>query len=242
MPEREDEIEALEAIFGEEFRSMTRENIEISVNLDDNYQIKLQCFLPEEYPSVLAEPTLEGECLTDASKAALRSQLENIAMHDAGSVIVFKWVDWLRESALDFLSRNGHLDLQRDQLDGEQSAHATDGVSNTNQPAAAVDAASPALDLDPDLNALGVPCDLPDWTREDELVQKWTSWSAFDQQDGMRCGVWGELDGDYVVFLHHRELLTDTQRRGSPYSRSGALFCDGRPSETRRIILFAVPR
>lgn len=202
MQERNDEIEALGAIFGDEFRLTNRETLEISINLDEKYQIKLSCYLPEDYPAVLAEPDLEGQCLTEVSKAALKAQLESIALHDAGSVVVFKWVDWLRDSALDFLHRNGHLDGQRNEIGTGHSAQETNMNNDLTLNNTENSATAPLLDTDTvSSNEFRASVQLLDWVRESEPFQTWNSWSAFDQQNGMRCGVWGELDGDGCGFV-----------------------------------------
>ncbi len=189
MQEREDEIEALSAIFGDEFHLVDDQNLEVSITLDAK-ELKLRCFLPENYPDASAEPNIEGSWLNDPSKAALRSQLEIIAEHDVGSVIVFKWVDWLRESSLDFLSRNELLDLQP----GPPSAGAGDITilqENTTLESNIDFSNGPPLSTTHDENALN----LPEWIQETQSFQTWASWSVFDQHNGMRCGVWGELDG-----------------------------------------------
>ena len=216
MQERNDEIEALQAIFSGEFRLEDNNLLEIQINLDIGREVKLRCHLPEEYPSVPAIPMIEAQWLTDSAREALHSQLENIALHDIGSVIVFKWVDWLRESSLDFLARSGHLEIQTTELQSED----------------VVEAPSGEMAQDTALN-------LPDWAREP--VESLSSWSVFDQQCGMRCGVWGELDGNLSVQVNGDAAVIDTFRRGPSDSRSGACLLHGQPRSPWSLFGRAIP-
>ena len=49
--DRAEEIEALEAIFADDFRLVADDTFELSLELPDGRRVGLHCHLPETYPS-----------------------------------------------------------------------------------------------------------------------------------------------------------------------------------------------
>ena len=106
--ERDEEIEALSAIFGDDFHltDPDRREFDVAVHLDDGQRLRLCCSLPEAYPSTPPVYDIGGDCLNGACKSVIRAEFEAMALQDSGSVIVFKWLDWLRDAVPDLIAQH----------------------------------------------------------------------------------------------------------------------------------------
>lgn len=94
--ERNDEIEALQAIFTDEFRQINDDSFEIQIDKD----LCIRVCLPSNYPSTCPPLfELQNGLLTDEQIISLSNQLEDMAASNLGEVVIFKWVEFLREHA-----------------------------------------------------------------------------------------------------------------------------------------------
>ena len=96
--DRAEEMEALEAIFGDDFRAVAADTFELRIALEGRGDVVMCCHLPETYPSRTA-PLYEfrASWLTGADEAVLAAGLDSIAAASQGEVVVFKWAEFLRE-------------------------------------------------------------------------------------------------------------------------------------------------
>ncbi|XP_077390090.1 E3 ubiquitin-protein ligase RNF14-like [Festucalex cinctus] len=133
--EQENELLALQSIFGsDEFarhESKSSGELRVSAELPSGYLVALRegetlkqykisflppllltFELPEDYPSC-APPSFTLRCnwLTRKQLAVLGAHLTDLYRATAGDVILFSWVQFLREDALAFLNLNSALEL-----------------------------------------------------------------------------------------------------------------------------------
>eukprot|EP00029_Vermamoeba_vermiformis_P007662 TRINITY_DN3377_c0_g1_i2.p1 TRINITY_DN3377_c0_g1~~TRINITY_DN3377_c0_g1_i2.p1 ORF type:complete len:203 (+),score=34.46 TRINITY_DN3377_c0_g1_i2:343-951(+) len=108
-PAAGEEIEALKSIYTEEeFKSISESNnrFEAIINLQNNRVLKLRINLPKDYPSKIM-PTIEctGKWLLQDQAAKLVRELKNLydTRESEDEVIIFKWIEWLRENTESFL-------------------------------------------------------------------------------------------------------------------------------------------
>ncbi|XP_047443580.1 E3 ubiquitin-protein ligase RNF14-like [Mugil cephalus] len=136
--EQQDELLALQSIFdSEEFRrdeSKCAGDIRVSVELPSDFSVVLKdgetliryeisflppllltFDLPEDYPSS-SPPTFTLTCgwLTHTQLSALGAQLIELYQATGGAVVLFSWVQFLREDALKFLGVHSQLELPCD--------------------------------------------------------------------------------------------------------------------------------
>ena len=142
---REEEVEALTAIFGTDFVSLGPFTFEISLPVG-NVGIILRCNLPIEYPSNRF-PSFElvGNWLGPDLIAAFSTNLENIAHRNSGNVVVSLWADWIRTEASGVLSKSGLFKLDASENDSSSHEarevdvdHATDSFDNRDSSAPAL--------------------------------------------------------------------------------------------------------
>jgi len=102
---RQDEIEALQAIFDQDFKLKDKEVFEVSVEVDEDRVLSLHAALPESYPSE-APPIFEFEAqwLTASDQEILTGGLNSLWVEGKGEVIIFNWIDWLRTEASALIS------------------------------------------------------------------------------------------------------------------------------------------
>ena len=99
--DRAEELEALAAIFADDFRLVADDTFELSVELPDSRRLELLCHLPENYPSQTTPLfELKAAWLGHDDEAALAAGLESVAAAHVGQVIVFKWTEFLREESV----------------------------------------------------------------------------------------------------------------------------------------------
>ncbi|XP_026179386.1 E3 ubiquitin-protein ligase RNF14-like [Mastacembelus armatus] len=156
LEEQEDELLALQSIFGsEEFvrsESKLAGEIRVSVDVPADFTVTLKegemltqyglsflppllltFELPENYPSS-SPPSFTLTCswLTLAQLSLLRAQLTELYQATGGAVVLFSWVQFLREDALGFLDIHNLLELPS----GE---HSTQSNRKDSQNAAATE-------------------------------------------------------------------------------------------------------
>uniref|UniRef100_A0A3Q1JNH1 RBR-type E3 ubiquitin transferase n=1 Tax=Anabas testudineus TaxID=64144 RepID=A0A3Q1JNH1_ANATE len=137
--EQEDELLALDSIFGSgEFvrnESKSSGEIRVSVELPANFTVVLKegqtlrkyeisflpplllnFELPEHYPSS-SPPSFTLTCswLTNTQLSALTAQLLDLYQALGGTVVLFSWVQFLKEDALTFLDIQNVLELPNDE-------------------------------------------------------------------------------------------------------------------------------
>ena len=110
--DREEEIDALAAIYSTEFNLIGPNRFELSLTVVSHLsKICLRCHLPEKYPSAerpLFE--LEAEWLDHVAESAVSAQLNVIWKENVGNVIIFLWSNWIQFEAAEFLTQRGlHL-------------------------------------------------------------------------------------------------------------------------------------
>ncbi|XP_044056569.1 E3 ubiquitin-protein ligase RNF14-like [Siniperca chuatsi] len=161
MVEQEDELLALHSIFGsEEFvrdESKSAGEIRVSVELPADFTVVLKegetlrqyeisflppllltFELPEDYPSS-SPPSFTLTCswLTHTQLTALGAQLTDLYQATGGAVVLFSWVQFLKEDALRFLDIHTLLELPSDeqstQYYSQDSLNAALSEPNNNQ-------------------------------------------------------------------------------------------------------------
>ncbi|XP_037553747.1 E3 ubiquitin-protein ligase RNF14-like [Nematolebias whitei] len=149
LEEQKDELLALQSIFGSEefvrkeseFAGEIRVPVDLPVDFNvvlngGQYEISflppvlLTFELPVDYPSS-APPSFSLTCiwLTPIQLASLRAQLIDLYKATEGAVVLFSWIQFLREDALKLLSIHNLLELPSDQpstLPEEQDKHDPD--------------------------------------------------------------------------------------------------------------------
>lgn len=97
-----DEIEALAAIYGDDFVVMDTEHriyeVRVSSELDSWWSATLQVLLPPQYPSKVP-PVFEihSAWMSDADKFEITDSLYNIFRENNGEIVLYQWVENLRE-------------------------------------------------------------------------------------------------------------------------------------------------
>ncbi|KAI1297174.1 Protein IMPACT-B [Halotydeus destructor] len=112
---QEDEVEALSAIYGEDWIAEDVDNKVFSIILksadNSNNSIMFQITMPLDYP--LAAPplyTFSAPWMTRESKRNLMDSLEEVYCQNTGESIVYMWIEKVRE----FLNPNETLDAIKD--------------------------------------------------------------------------------------------------------------------------------
>ncbi|XP_040896149.1 E3 ubiquitin-protein ligase RNF14-like [Toxotes jaculatrix] len=160
LEEQEDELLALHSIFGsEEFarkESSPAGEIRVSVELPADFSVALRegetvrqyeisflppllltFELPEDYPSC-SPPSFTLRCswLTHTQLSALAAQLTDLYQATGGTVVLFSWVQFLKEDALRFLDIHSLLELPSDehstQHDSQDSQNASLSETRNN--------------------------------------------------------------------------------------------------------------
>ncbi|KAM6922049.1 E3 ubiquitin-protein ligase RNF14-like [Xenentodon cancila] len=139
LVEQEDELLVLESIFGsDEFLrkvSKCAGEVRVSVELPADFTVvlkdgerlrqydisflpplQLTFELPGDYPSS-SPPSFTLTCswLTHTQLASLRAQLLDVYQASGGAVVLFSWIQFLREDALTFLDIHSQLELPSDE-------------------------------------------------------------------------------------------------------------------------------
>ncbi|XP_029647814.1 protein IMPACT isoform X1 [Octopus sinensis] len=97
-----DEIEALTAIYGDDWRVVNSTSRIYSIQITDGqddpkWKLGLQVQMPEDYPSIsppqyqLSCPWIRGE-----ERTQIENQLQEIYLDNLGECIIFKWVEEIR--------------------------------------------------------------------------------------------------------------------------------------------------
>lgn len=144
--ERENELLALQSIFtSEEFirgESKAAGEIRVSAELPEGFAVSIKegervrqyeitflpplsltFELPEDYPSS-SPPSFTLSCswLTEKQLTSLGDQLTDIYQASSGAVVLFDWVQFLREDALRFLKIDAKLELHSEEQDTGDSS------------------------------------------------------------------------------------------------------------------------
>uniref|UniRef100_A0A668TKA8 RBR-type E3 ubiquitin transferase n=1 Tax=Oreochromis aureus TaxID=47969 RepID=A0A668TKA8_OREAU len=148
LEEQEDELLALQSIFdADEFvrdESKSAGEIRVCVELPDGFSVALRegeslrqydiSFLPPLLlnfglpgTTLLLPPSFSLTCswLTRTQLAALCAHLGDLYEATGGAVVLFSWVQFLREDALRFLNIHSKLDLPPDERNSPQSEEQT---------------------------------------------------------------------------------------------------------------------
>ncbi|XP_018527073.1 E3 ubiquitin-protein ligase RNF14 [Lates calcarifer] len=156
MEEQEDELLALQSIFdSEEFvrkESNPAGEIRVSVELPADFSVSLTegetvrqyeisflpplllAFeLPEDYPSS-SPPSFTLTCswLTHSQLSALGAQLTELYQATGGAVVLFSWVQFLKEDALKFLDIHALLELPSDEHSNQHSNQDSQNAAHQN--------------------------------------------------------------------------------------------------------------
>ncbi|KAM4738900.1 E3 ubiquitin-protein ligase RNF14-like [Anableps anableps] len=146
LEEQEDELLALQSIFGsDEFlrnESKSAGEFRVSVELPAGFTVLLRhggtirqydlsflppllltFELPEDYPSS-SPPSFTLTCswLTHPQLTSLSDQLTDLYQTSGGAVVLFSWIQFLREGALEHLDIHSLLELPSDQEDSSSAA------------------------------------------------------------------------------------------------------------------------
>ncbi|XP_041862940.1 E3 ubiquitin-protein ligase RNF14-like [Melanotaenia boesemani] len=168
LEEQDDELLAMQSIFGSEefFREESKSagEIRVSVELPAGYNVALKdgetkrqydisflpplllnFELPADYPSS-SPPSFTLTCswLTHAQLVSLSAQLADLYQATGGAVVLFSWIQFLREDALKFLdihtllelpsNENSTLQHNQDKQDAEASEAKDDEHSSKSEP------------------------------------------------------------------------------------------------------------
>lgn len=158
LEEQEDELVALQSIFyGDEFvrdESKSSGKIQVCAELPADFTVVLKegksqrkfkisflpplllsFELPEDYPSS-SPPSFTLTCswLTHTQLAALSAQLIELYQANGGAVILFSWVQFLREEALKFLGICNELEVPSDLSITLQDIHSAAASQVKNEP------------------------------------------------------------------------------------------------------------
>mmetsp|Transcript_38518 Transcript_38518/g.90956 ORF Transcript_38518/g.90956 Transcript_38518/m.90956 type:complete len:423 (+) Transcript_38518:210-1478(+) len=155
--ERADELEALAAIFCDDFRLVGEDTFELSLTMADGHELVLHCALPPSYPSE-ASPVYElrAEWLHPADEAALAAGLESLSMEGKGEVQVFKWTEWLRDDAPSLLSYSSPPSAAQAPLEDADAAAAAVAALELEEEECGSDAVLAVLSDHGALEAVGV--------------------------------------------------------------------------------------
>ncbi|XP_042338391.1 E3 ubiquitin-protein ligase RNF14-like isoform X2 [Plectropomus leopardus] len=107
--------------------------------------------LPEDYPST-SPPSFTVTCswLTHAQLSALSAQLTDLYEASGGTVVLFSWVQFLKEDALGFLDISSLLELPSDEYSTKCDQHSKPGHTdscNVSDPCKP-DLSAPALEVE----------------------------------------------------------------------------------------------
>eukprot|EP00250_Pteridium_aquilinum_P034817 c8157_g1_i1 orf=43-1077(+) len=97
-----DEVQVLKSIYGEDCVLHDDDSCEIFVRpLEDNGvlpPLRLCAYFPESYPST-SEPIVEMEApwLQEEQRRRLSEELHKIYQENGGNVIIFTWIEWMKE-------------------------------------------------------------------------------------------------------------------------------------------------
>ncbi|KAF1385384.1 hypothetical protein PFLUV_G00107190 [Perca fluviatilis] len=215
MEEQEDELLAFQSIFdSEEFvrdESKSAGQIRVSVELPSEFIVALKegetlrqyefsflppllltFELPEDYPSS-SPPSFTLTCswLTHTQLSALSAQLTDLYQATGGAVVLFSWVQFLKEDALRFLDIHTLLELPSDehstQYDSQDSLDAAHSEPKNNQhtPKAGPTDSQSCNVLDPcksDLSAPSLEVERPIVILADGQDPSILDWSSTDSQ------------------------------------------------------------
>jgi uncharacterized protein (UPF0248 family) len=131
-PSAEEEIVALKSIYTEdEFKSVSETNnrFEAIVNLPNNRVLKLRINLPKDYPSKTM-PSIEctGKWLHQDQAAKLIKELKNLydTRESEDEIIIFKWIEWLRENTESFLKLPSNTDASNNNNNNDNEGSDSD--------------------------------------------------------------------------------------------------------------------
>ncbi|XP_068581155.1 E3 ubiquitin-protein ligase RNF14-like isoform X2 [Cebidichthys violaceus] len=218
MEEQEDELLALNSIFDSEeflrYEWKSAGEIRVSVELPADFTVTLKegetlrqygmsylppllltFDLPEDYPSSSA-PSFSLTCswLTHTQLSALGAQLTGLYQATGGAVVLFTWVQFLKEDALRFLDIHTLLELPSDepstQYDSQDSVNAALSEPKNNQH-------TPKSDLcKPDLSAPSLEVERP-MILADGQDPSTSDWSSTDPREAEQTLQTSELKADY---------------------------------------------
>ncbi|KAK9519659.1 hypothetical protein VZT92_022371 [Zoarces viviparus] len=230
MEEQEDELLALKSIFdSEEFlrdESKPAGEIRVSVELPADFTVTLQegetlrqyeisflppllltFELPEDYPSSSA-PSFSLTCswLTHTQLSALGAQLTSLYQATGGAVVLFTWVQFLKEDALRFLDIHTLLELPSGepstQYDSQDSVNAAlsepKNYQHIPKSGATYSQSRAVLDLcKPDLSAPSLEVEHPIGMHADGHDTLTSDWSSTDPREAEQTLQTSEFKADY---------------------------------------------
>ena len=95
-----DELEALSAIYGEDFALKENQSFDLRICCDDEkwWAVTISVLLPSTYPKT-DPPLFEifTECLSHEELESIYKELENIWNESRGENILYAWVEKIRE-------------------------------------------------------------------------------------------------------------------------------------------------
>uniref|UniRef100_A0A7S0WW15 RWD domain-containing protein n=1 Tax=Pyramimonas obovata TaxID=1411642 RepID=A0A7S0WW15_9CHLO len=120
---QEEELQALQAIYGEEDCTVFPEDARCVIFLSD-IGVVIRALFPQEYPSDAA-PLLEVEAphLPFDAEAELHRKAEEMLAETPGNVMMFELIEWLKEKAVDIMET----------LEKEQEVQDVSGDASTEQ-------------------------------------------------------------------------------------------------------------
>ncbi|XP_054458908.1 E3 ubiquitin-protein ligase RNF14-like [Anoplopoma fimbria] len=216
MEEQEDELLALNSIFdSEEFvrdESKSAGEIRVSVELPADFTVTLKegetlrqyeisflppllltFELPEDYPSSSA-PSFSLTCswLTHTQLSALSAQLTDLYQATGGAVVLFSWVQFLKEDALRFVDIHTLLELPSDEHSTQYDSQDAEPKNNQDAPGCAV------LNLcKPDLTAPSLEVEHPIVVLADGQDPSTSDWSSKDSRDAEQTLQTSEFKADH---------------------------------------------
>ncbi|XP_031725540.1 E3 ubiquitin-protein ligase RNF14-like [Anarrhichthys ocellatus] len=230
MEEQEDELLALKSIFdSEEFlrdESKSAGEIRVSVELPADFTVTLKegetlrqyeisflppllltFELPEDYPSSSA-PSFSLTCswLTHTQLSVLGAQLTSLYQAMGGAVVLFTWVQFLKEDALRFLDIHTLLELPSDepstQYDSQDSGNAALSEPKNNQhipkSGATYSQSRAVLDLCKlELSAPSLEVEHPIGILADGQDPSTSDWSSTDPREAEQTLPTSEFQPDY---------------------------------------------
>lgn len=116
---QQEELETLEAIFGDEFSRtdmsykvqaaahLYKRQIRVILSEDPEVYIVLLFEYPPDYPNVLPHYTLSAKWLTPAHNDFIQTKFQEIFEDQQGEPVIFQWTDYLRSSCLEDLGLEG---------------------------------------------------------------------------------------------------------------------------------------
>eukprot|EP01127_Copromyxa_protea_P010244 TRINITY_DN2483_c2_g1_i1.p1 TRINITY_DN2483_c2_g1~~TRINITY_DN2483_c2_g1_i1.p1 ORF type:complete len:355 (-),score=84.30 TRINITY_DN2483_c2_g1_i1:229-1293(-) len=116
-----EELETLEAIFGDEF-SRTESSYKIRIMLDEKPENSITLlfeYLPE-YPKVLPNYTLSAKWLTPSHNNAIQEKFQSLFEEHEGEPIIYVWVDYLMTTCVDELGLEDVLNPAEEEEEEEE--------------------------------------------------------------------------------------------------------------------------